>query len=92
MIKEPRQSRGVKPVSEQTHALGSRRVGDFDPLPDRPPIHDGQTLVDQLLNPRQPFESGEWSEAGGYVRDETPEEKAAKAALVAEIKRHATGR
>jgi len=94
MIKEPRQSRGAKPVSDETHALGKKRLGDFEPLPEhenRGPMRP-TTLVDQLLNPQTPVESGAWSEEGGYAKDETPEERAAKAALVAEVRRHKSGR
>jgi hypothetical protein len=94
MIKEPRRPRGSTPVSEKTHALGSKRVGDFEPLPEhqnRGPMRP-TTLLDQILNPTAPAESGEWSEETGYVKDETPEDRARKALLVAEVKRHATGR
>lgn len=63
---------------EGTYALGNRKIGDFDPAPtyDRPPVHDSQTLVDQLLNPRAPLETGTWTEGGGYQRDVTEAERA----------------
>lgn len=51
-----------------------------------------QTLVEQLLNPQAPAETGTWSEDTGFVRDETDEDRAARALLMEEIKRHATGR
>jgi hypothetical protein len=94
VLKEPRRPRGSTPVSEKTHALGSKRVGDFEPLPEhqnRGPMRP-TTLVDQLLNPSAPVEGGTWSEEGGYVKDETPEERARKALLAAEIRRQQSGR
>jgi hypothetical protein len=87
----------LTPGSPETNALGSRRLGDYDPIPadfygDRPATTGATTLVNQILNPRPPLLTYEWSEETGLVRGETPEERAEKAALVAQIKHHATGR
>jgi hypothetical protein len=76
---------GTTPGSAETHALGSRKVGDYEPLPPREPIPlpgEGVTLVDQILNPRAPVSTGSWSEAAGMVADPA---EADRAELIAKI-------
>jgi hypothetical protein len=81
-------------ASPETNALGNAKIGEFEPLPPRDdrPIAGEITLLGQLLNPAAPLETGEWSAESGYIRDETDEDRATKAALIEEIKRYATGR
>jgi hypothetical protein len=44
------------------------------------------TLAGQILNPTAPLETGTFTAAEGYARDETPEEIAAKAAIIERLK------
>jgi hypothetical protein len=81
-------------TSRATHDLCYRAIGDFDPLPaDRPaaPVAT-RSLLEQILNPAAPLQTGTYTPEGGWERDETDEDREAKKQLVAEIQRQRSGR
>ena len=91
MIKQQPERGGSIPVSAETHALGSKRIGDFEPLPEhqrRGPTRP-TTLVDQLLNPAVAIETGTFTLESGYQRDISEDERAEMALKIQHARNNA---
>jgi hypothetical protein len=90
MPKRHPHERPLPPTGADTHALGNRKIGDFEPLPvEHIERVQQMTMASRLVaGPETPTESGTWT-AGGYVRDVTEGERAELVRKVQEARNNA---